>query len=103
MHYAIEGPHKYSNTNVCDVCVCSPNSRSISWLALIRVSDTPAISSDVMKDPDITLTTATPRLSVSVETASHIPQHPQRCLPLKRGQKVKEYLGNRALNPFRLC
>lgn len=73
------GPHRCSNTNVCDVCTCSPNSLSVSWLALIRVSDTPAISSDVMNGPHITLATTTPRLSVTIETASHIPLHPQRC------------------------
>lgn len=43
----------------------SPNSLRVSWLALIRVRDTPAISSDVMKDPDITLVTTTPRFSVN--------------------------------------
>lgn len=72
---------------MCNVWVCSPNSLSVSWLALIRVRDIPAISSDVMNEPDITLATTTPRLSVTVETANHITQHLQIHLPLKRGQR----------------
>lgn len=54
-------------TNVRDAFMCSPISLSVSWLTFIRVSDTPAISSDVMKDPHITLATTTPRLSVTIE------------------------------------
>ena len=51
-----------------DVCTGLPNSLSVSWSAFIRLSDTPAISSDVMNDPDITLATTTPRPSVTVTT-----------------------------------
>lgn len=44
----------------------SPNSLSVSWFAFIRLTENPAISSDVMKDPDITLATTMPRLSICI-------------------------------------
>lgn len=45
-----------------------PNSRSISWFVFINVSETPAISRDVINDPDMTRATSTPRLSVETNT-----------------------------------
>lgn len=50
-----------------------PISLSVSLSALIRVSDTPAISREVMNNPDITLATTTPRLSI--KNTNHIPDY----------------------------
>lgn len=48
----------------------SPNSLSVSWFAFIRLIENPAISSDVMKDPHITLATTTPRLSICIRNTN---------------------------------
>lgn len=54
----------------------SPNSLSVSWFAFIRLIENPAISSDVMKDPHITLATTTPRLSICIESTNQIRIYP---------------------------
>lgn len=69
-----------------------PNSLSISRSAFIRVSDTPAISSDVMNDPDITLATSTPRLSVTIETTD---QFQTNITPNSKIQSKLYYIGRK--------
>lgn len=48
----------------------SPNSLSVSWFAFIRLIENPAISSDVMKDPHITLATTMPRISICIRSTN---------------------------------